>query len=62
MDEIIEGFSKSENYTVGLRQENTCTDASEQSEPSELNSELVWTAIHITYAKNLHMRHEHLYT
>ena len=31
--------------------ENTCTDASEQSEPSERNGEPVWTAVHIRHAK-----------
>ena len=31
--------------------ENTCTDSSEHSEPSEPNSEPVWTAIHIRHAK-----------
>ena len=29
----------------------SCTDASEQSEPSEPNGEPVWTAIHIRHAK-----------
>ena len=31
--------------------DSTCTDASEQSEPSEPNGEPVWTAIHIRHAK-----------
>ena len=30
--------------------DSTCTDASEQSVPSEPNGEPVWTAIHIRHA------------
>ena len=30
--------------------DSTCTDASEQSEPSEPNGEPVWLAIHIRHA------------
>ena len=31
--------------------ENTCTDASERSEPSEPIGEPVWTAMHIRHAR-----------
>ena len=51
MDNIIEGSNNSEKYTVGLHQKNTCTDASEQSEPSEPNGKPVWTGIHIRHAR-----------
>ena len=47
-------FSKKKNSTDRQHtnfRENTCTDASEQSEPSEPNGEPVWTAIYTRHVK-----------